>query len=352
MSPAAISINPFSNLIVRSLRLSAMLLGVACLLVVLYPTSAQEPAAADDEVLKVNTDLLVFPIRVRDKRNPATELTDSDLSIIDKDQATTGLYLFRGADRVALLFALDESGSLRDTISQQRDAALALFNRFGDRSKVAVLRFAERSSLISSFGRDTLATKEAFTFPAKRNERTAIFDAAVTAVKAFDELPPSRSERRIVILVSDGLDNASSAKASQVIATALEKHVSFYVIHLPLFEPRDGRLVIRPIAKGFRDLADKTGGKYFLVGNAAASLALDNDPATNDFTAIFQAIEDDLRSQYLLGFYVSQGSRDGREHRLQVSVRAGVEYQTVNAGYSRTHEFFVKMPADSPEKNK
>jgi hypothetical protein len=44
-----------------------------------------------------------------------------------------------------LLFALDQSGSLREVIAQQREAALALFSRFGERSSVAVLRFSTRS---------------------------------------------------------------------------------------------------------------------------------------------------------------------------------------------------------------
>ena len=47
-------------------------------------------------------------------------------------------------------------------------------------------------------------------------------------------MPRVRSERRIAILISDGLDNASTAKASHVIETALQKQVSFYVIHIPL----------------------------------------------------------------------------------------------------------------------
>ena len=54
----------------------------------------------------------------------------------------------QGADRVALVFALDQSGSLREVISQQRDAALALFGRFGERSRVAVLLFAESLSQV------------------------------------------------------------------------------------------------------------------------------------------------------------------------------------------------------------
>ena len=66
-------------------------------------------------------------------------LTEKDLRLQDKDHATTGLYFKAGVDRVALLFALDLSGSVRDIISQQRDAALGLFARFSDRSSVAVM---------------------------------------------------------------------------------------------------------------------------------------------------------------------------------------------------------------------
>ena len=61
----------------------------------------------------------------------------------------------------------------------------------------------------------------------------------------FAELPRVRSERHIVILISDGLDNSSRAKVSAIINEAIDKRVSFYVIHLPLFEPRDGRLAVR-----------------------------------------------------------------------------------------------------------
>ena len=141
------------------------------------------------------------------------------------------------------------------------------------------------------------------------NQQTAIFDAAAKAVEAFDDLPRVRSERRIVMLISDGLDTRSRTSADSVINAALERRVSFYVIHLPLFEPRDGRLAVRRPSKGFRELAEKTGGKYFLVGDAKSALK----PTQNDLTPIFQAIEEDLKSQYLLGFYISEASRDNRK---------------------------------------
>ena len=332
-----------------------LLLRLVCVAVVSFAippldVHAQQPGASDDEVVKVSTDLLVYPIRVRDKRTPpAAVLTESDLALKDDDHVTAGLYLYPGADRVALVFALDESGSLREIVSAQREAALALFKRFGDRSQIAVMRFAARPLLVAPFGRDTTPASDAFRFPARANQHTAIFDAAAAAINAFDALPRFRSERRIVVLISDGLDNASSLKASTVIKTALEKQISFYVIHLPLFAPRDGRLGVRPPAKGFRELAEKTGGKYFLVGNVNSALLPLGNRAGNDLTPIFRAIEDDLRSQYLLGVYAAETSRDGRNHRVTVSLPASVEYQVGDRNYSRSHEFLLnlRMPGRS-----
>ncbi len=318
-----------------------LLFVIFCALLTALPPAkllAQEPGF-DDEVVRVSTDLLLFPIRLRDKRRQAvTPLSETDLVLKDQDHVTTGLYFYPGADRVALVFALDQSGSLRQIISQQRQAALALFGRFNERSRVAVIRFGESASLVAPFGRDTNTARDAFDFAGRVNEHTAIFDAAAAAITAFDPLPRVRSERRIVILISDGLDNASRTKPGAVIDDALDKRVSFYVIHLPLFEPRDGRLAVRSPAKGFRDLAEQTGGTYFLAGDVRWALL---PQKAVDLAPIFQAIEDDLKSQYLLGFYLGETANDGRKHRFSLSLPANAEYQVGHSGYSRTHEFFV-----------
>jgi Ca-activated chloride channel family protein len=314
---------------------------IACLLFGSQAATVAQQSSDEDDVVRVNTDLLLFPIRIRDKKGQAIAgLTERDLTLKDQDQVTTGLYFAPGADRVAMLFALDQSGSLRQIISQQQDAALALFSRFSDRSSIAVLRFSDRPSLVAPFTNDVVAARAAFRFSTDRDRHTAIFDAAAIAVQAFDTLPPVRAERRLVVLISDGLDNASAKSADSVIDAALERRVSFYVIHLPLFEVRDGRLAVRQPSNGFRELAEKTGGKYFLVGDAKSAL----QPRPNDLTPIFQAIEDDLKSQYLLGFYIAESSRDNRKHVFSVSLKPqGVEYSVGRLGYSRTHKFMVNL---------
>jgi Ca-activated chloride channel family protein len=340
-SPQYSVLRPFFRLAERLILPPAVLSPLlVCLLIALAPSSVF--AQDEDEVVRVNTDLLLFPVRIRDKKGQAvTGLSDQDLLLKDQDQVTTGVYFSPGADRVALMFALDQSGSLRQVISQQRDAALALFSRFGERSSVAILRFSDTASLVAPFTRDLAAARAAFRFVAAPNEQTAIFDAAAKAVKAFDDLPPVRAERRIVVLISDGLDTRSRTRAETVIAAALERRVSFYVIHLPLFEPRDGHLAVRRPSKGFRELAEKTGGKYFLVGDVKAALT----PTPPDLAPIFQAIEEDLKSQYLLGFYIAESSRDNRKHVFSVSMKPdGVEYSVGGRGYSRTQKFMINLP--------
>jgi VWFA-related protein len=303
----------------------------------------------DDEVVKFNTDLLLFPVRIRDKRGQAVlGLTEKDLSLKDDDRVTSGMYFAPGADRVALVFALDQSGSLREIITQQRDAALALFSRFSERSSVAVIRFSDVPSLVAPFNKDAAAAKSAFDFGAAINRHTAIFDAAAKAVQTFADLPRVRSERRIVILISDGLDTASKTSPASVVAAALDKRVSFYVIHLPLFEPRDGRLSVRPAAKGFRELAEKTGGKYFLAGDAKTALL----PAKIDLTPIFEAIEEDLKSQYLLGFYIAESAKDGKKHVFSVTLNPkDTEYSFGQMHYSRMHKFLVNVPVPTTRPN-
>jgi Ca-activated chloride channel family protein len=269
------------------------------------------------------------------------------LSLTDPDGVTSGLYFSAGVDRVALVFALDESGSLREIVGQQQNAAMALFSRFSERSSVAIIRFSETPVVAASFSSDPTEARSAFHFPAARDKHTAIFDAAAKAISTFDTLPRVRGERRIVILISDGLDNISRVKPSEVIKLAVENQVSFYVIHLPLFEPRDDRLAVRTPTKGFRDLAERTGGNYFLVGDSKSALSPNK---SQDLSPIFKAIEDDLRSQYVIGFYVAEGARKGGTHRVSIELtRRGLSYSVAQYGFAKSHDFKINLaPRTAP----
>jgi VWFA-related protein len=271
-----------------------------------------------DDVVRVRTDLVTVPAFVWDTHGRRVAgLTQSDFALRDNGRAVTLSYFAAGTEHVALAFALDTSGSIRELIDQQREAALKLFSRFGHGSRVAVLHFGEKALLTVPFTTDAEKAQSAFRAHPTLNQHTAIFDAAATAVHAFAALGSNSTERRILILISDGLDTASAIRAPEVISEAQMLGVSIYVIHLPLYTPHDGRLSPRPATKGFRDLAEKTGGRYFMVGNVNSAL---NSQAAPELTPVFQAIEEDLQAQYVLGYYSDDAARTTSLHRIEINL--------------------------------
>ena len=279
--------------------------------------SAQDtPPAGPEEVVRVRTDLVVVPVFVTDSRGRRVSgLTLTDFEVRDDGRLVEPNYFAAGAERVALLFLLDASGSTRDIINEQRETALAVFSHFGARSRVAVMQFRERPELTVPFTNDLRVARRGFQIAALPDRRTAIFDAALAAVRAFGKEGQNPEERRIIVLLSDGLDTASASSAANAVAEARAAGVSFYVIHLPLFEPSEGHLVARRPSKGFRDLAEKSGGRFFVVGDARTAL----DPhAEHDLRPIFKSIAEDLLGQYLLGYHVSEAGQRPGFHRVEV----------------------------------
>jgi VWFA-related protein len=281
---------------------------------------AQEPPTIeDDEVIRVRTDLVGVPFLVTDSRGRRVAgLSASDFEVYEGGRRVEVSYFAAGAERVALLFLLDASGSTRESIARQRETALGLFERFGPNSRVAVMHFSETATLTLPFTADALAARPAFTFAARPDSRTAIFDAALAALATFGPEAAHGPERRIVILISDGLDTVSRTRATQVVAEAQRRNVSFYVVHLPLYWAPEGRLVMRRPAKGFRDLAEKTGGQFLVVGDERTAL----DPrAQYDLRAVFAAIAEDLQGQYVIGFYAPEAVEAKGARRIEVRLK-------------------------------
>jgi len=276
--------------------------------------SAQDQEPVD--VIRVRTDLVAVPVSVIDShRRYVSTLKAEDFVLTDNGQTAKIDYFASGAEHVGLLFAIDVSGSARNIIEQQRSTALALFSRFGSGSRVAVLHFGDFVRLTVPFTGKLDGAEGIFRYRPENNTGTAIFDAAAAAVRSFDGSGGFSTERRIVLLISDGLDTLSSTKYKAVIDAARLRGVSFYVIHFPLFSPSEGRLAPRPPTRGVRELAEQTGGRYFRIGDARSAL----DPnAKYDLTPVFQAIEDDLKGQYVLGFYPGENARTVQPHLIAV----------------------------------
>ncbi len=308
-------------------RYFSIFLSTISLLAVAHLLWAQDAAPASDEVIHVSTDLITVPVSVTDAGGRRVGgLTREEFELRNEGRTIELDYFAAGADRVALTFLLDASGSTREHITRQRETALALFSHFGESSRVSVIHFSEQPLLALPFTADLSRARAAFHFTAERDRRTAIFDAALAAVRNYDTSAWNQTERRIVILISDGLDTMSTVRAAEVVGEADRRGISFYIVHLPLYAPRDGRLSVRPPSKGFRDLAQKTGGQFFTVGDVRSAF----DPGAGyDLGPVFRAIAEDLRGQYVLGYY------DGGQERGSLRRRFDVRLATQRRGRFR-----------------
>lgn len=300
------------------------------------PNQSSHELPSDDanEVERVETNLVAVPVFVTDGRGRRVAgLRGEEFEVRDGGRPVAVSFFASGADRVALLFLLDASGSASQTLDAQREAALSLFARFGPGSRVSVEHFQETVETTLPFTDDPASALAGFRFTSSPNQRTAIFDAALSAARNIARVSQQPTERRIVILISDGLDTASSVPASEAIRAARAADVSFYVIHLPLFAPREGRLAPRPTARGFRDLAEETGGRFFTVGDVADAL---NPRARPRLEPVFEAIAEDLRGQYLLGFYPTAAEHSVKRRidvRLAPTARRGLRVRPLRDSY-------------------
>jgi Ca-activated chloride channel family protein len=323
----------------RALRSFLLLLRLS---LVTFPLASHVNICAQDDpdtdVVRVRTDLVTAPVFVTESHGRRImNLVAADFELRDDGRVVKIEYFSAGTERVALVFLLDASGSSRDVISRQRKVALALLSRFGRGSEVAVIRFAEKAKIVAPFSSGLSDASLAFDLPALENYRTAIFDSVASAIRVFDARRADATERRIIILISDGLDTASATRPGDVIDAAIDRGVSVYSIQIPLYAPRDGRLRPRSASKGFRDVAEKSGGRFFMAGDAKSALA---DQTSYDLSPIFQAIEDDLRGQYVLGYYPDAETQDGRFHRIVINLtskeKRRLRVHSLREGYTST----------------
>ena len=222
---------------------------------------------------------------------------------------------------VAVGFALDTSRSVRDIIFHERETALALVSHFGPETSVGIVSFGIQPKWLLSFTTDVKAARRAFNTLPPESERTALFDGAAALLPAW--AASARAEQRIGIIISDGLDNASQISAASLLAEAQALGVTFYVIHFPFYEPRDGHLAARPMVSGVRELAERTGGRYFRVGTAQDAL---NPRAEYDLRPVFQALAQDVGGRYRLSFALPDNKTATRR-------RWEIKWATPHAGW-------------------
>ena len=298
-----------------------------------------------EDVIKLATRLVSVPVTVLDKRKQyVTGLKAEDFLVFEDGKRQEIAFFSTELQPVvsrpmAIVFALDSSGSAALTIRQQRAAATALLSQLSDDQLIAVVRFSSRPQMLISFSKEKERIADAFSGHTQVGGSTAIFDAALFSIEMFKSITDeeARQRRKVVILISDGLDTASQHSYVDVVNKALSEDVSIYVAYLPLYVPgNNGRLEPRPTTQGFDRIAKETGGQLFQVGDVQTAL---NPSASIDLKPVFDAIINELRSQYYIGYYPSNPDFNGKFRQVQVQTRqSGLKLHLHKRGYYAVKE--------------
>lgn len=228
---------------------------------------------------------------------------------------------------VAIVFALDVSGSLGVQVKDQQRAAQQFLRAMRQQAVCAVIGFNDRIHVYQNFTTDVEKLQQGFAKARNIGGRTRLYDAIDRAVTMLQRDAPARVEgrrvRRLVVVVTDGFDYTSLISAPEVIRRANQAGVTVYAIILPsyILSPQGKHRV--PTLLDATGIVERTGGKTFSIDD-------------QNYVQIFSEIAEEIRASYLLAFYpLSPPSTGGRSHRLKViTTRPGVQIRQSRYEYS------------------
>lgn len=232
-------------------------------------------------------------------------LNENDFSILDDHKPPQAILNFRRETDLPLHMGLlvDVSGSVDSRFDFEQNAATSFLQhtlRAGF-DKAFVVGFNSHS-LVSQDFTDNVQLLSTGVHKLHNGGGTALYDAVYRACKEkFLKDRPERPLRKAIVIVSDGEDNQSEVSRAQAIEMAQRSEVIIYAISTD-----DSGLVMRG-DRVLEQLAEATGGRAFFPFKM------------KDITRSFAAIEDELRSQYIVSYKPANFDADGRYRSIEIS---------------------------------
>jgi Ca-activated chloride channel family protein len=277
---------------------------------------------------KSGVDLVTMRAVVRDSRGRAvTTLDRGDFELLDRGVARK-IATFdsdRSGVGIALLFDVSGSMDVASKTERARDLAFFLLSNLRDgEDEAAIYAFDSTLHLVQPFTSNLAALKGRLSTVSPWGV-TSLHDAIAAAAESMDVTTKSTAtRRRALVVLTDGIDNASRLAPAEVsrIASAIDVPVYIVAIVQPIdLQDESGHREMRGDAARqgtLADLARWTGGQLFST----------TVPAQSSMAA--RRILEDLRHQYLIAF--EPGSEPGW-HPLELRVRQKDHTVQARSGY-------------------
>lgn len=259
----------------------------------------------DDDVIRVNTDLVVLNVTVTDRAGqyvPGLKLSDFTVFEDGKEVSAQLISSFSVHESpFASVVLLDTSGSMESRLSLARSAAIRFLDKLREDDVAAVYKFDSKVEEVQEFSTSRDLAPMAFGVPAKG--MTTLNDAIVDAAKA---LSVREEKRKAIIILSDGIDTHSRASADKAVESALAIGASIYAVDMSASE--GGGLRNQQSAAVLKGFAEKTGGRF---------VATPGGPALRQ---AFANIAEELGHQYTIAYRPLNHIRDGKWRKLDVKI--------------------------------
>jgi Ca-activated chloride channel family protein len=274
---------------------------------------------AQEATFHVDVKLVNIFVNVTDKNGAIVgALTKDDFAVFE-DGRPQQIALFERQSEVPLnlTLAIDTSGSVRKDLDEEATAARHFAHDIlRPQDQMSVLEFATDVTQLTPFT-NNLSQIDHGMGELRSDWATAMYDAICLGSEGLGK----RQGRKVLVLVSDGDDTAKSSTYAQALEAALRNEVMIYsLIDVPI-EASAGRDTGGEHA--LITLSEQTGGKHFYVSEGGLDKA-------------FAKVSDDLRTQYLIGYYPQHQVPGANFHRVVVTVprAAADEFSVRNkAGY-------------------
>ena len=293
------------------MRFAGVVLGLG-LLLQQAPVERRAPQSNSDvpvPTIKVETRLVNVALNVEDAKGaPVSGLGRDDFEILE-DGKVQKIVVFEkeSSTPLSIVLAIDTSDSVWTNERLEKEAAKHFVNALlREQDELDVMEFSEVVRELVPFTNQKKRI-EAGIGEMQMGGATALYDAIYLASERLGETSVANGRRRVVVLITDGGDTVKGSRYTQALEQAQRAGAMVYsIIIVPIYADA-GRNTGGEHA--LIQIASDTGGKYYYVVDKT-----DLEPA-------FAKVSDDLRTQYVLGYYAPQRGADASFRTIRVRMK-------------------------------
>lgn len=321
---------PNKHLYRLRVALSLLTLGLLSAAYPLVPAAPQQTSQRTDEYrIRTDVNLVVLHATVLNERGHFVDNLKPEHFRILENGVEQKLEIFRREDiPVTVGLVIDNSGSMRAKRERVRSAAMAFIEASNPNDEMFIVNFNDDYYLdIEKDFTNNIEDLRAALERVDARGSTALYDALIGSL---DHLKKGTRDKRTLLLISDGDDNASRNSLERVMQ---EVQLSDAVIYSIGLFADESRRQIRKLRKILTEIATMSGGLAFFPEEL------------HDVEAICLQIAHDIRNQYTLAYYPTNRARDGTFRRVKVELRAPRSYGKLNV---RTRTGYFAPKAEVP----